>query len=105
MESYRSLGKLRGQLRRFDAAGTGDERWQARSDLLKEAKILLSTVTEMSGGASAALLAEVEELTRRSEPPRRTTGASWRAGAAPPGTAWPGSRHACAGCATAPRRN
>jgi hypothetical protein len=74
MESYRSLGNLRGLLRTFDAAGTGDQRWQVRSDLLKEAKLLLGTVTQMSGGASAALLAEVEELNRRSELPRRTAG-------------------------------
>jgi KAP family P-loop domain len=74
MESYRSLGKLRGLLRTFDAAGTGDERWQVRSELLKEAKLLLGTVTQMSGGASTALLAEVEELSRRSELPRRTVG-------------------------------
>jgi len=72
MESYRSLGKLRGLLRTYDAAGTGDERWQVRSELVKEAKLLLGTVTQMSGGASEALLAEVEELIRRSELPRRT---------------------------------
>ena len=72
MESYRWLGKLRGRLRTYDAASTGDERWQVRSELVKEAKLLLGTVTQMSGGASEALLAEVEELIRRSELPRRT---------------------------------
>ena len=73
MESYRALGNLRGLLRSFDAAGTAEQRWQLRSNLLKEAALLLGTVTEMSGGSASALLADVEELVRRSELPRITS--------------------------------
>ena len=74
MESYRALGGLRGLLRSFDAAGTSEQRWQLRSDLLKQGKSLLGTVTQMSSGGATALLADVNELIQRSELPRVTGG-------------------------------
>jgi hypothetical protein len=66
---YQVLGDLRGHLRSFAGAATSDARSRVQGEFGKDLPRLRNAAARMSGSPPGArLLADVEELTRRSEP-------------------------------------